>query len=82
MDGMQTMTYQVIQHDGAWAYRAGETISETFPTHDAARQAAERAAAEQVLVGEPTEIDYEDPAGRWHQELSPGDDRPIIEVKG
>jgi hypothetical protein len=33
-------------------------------------------------VGEPTEIDYEDPAGRWHQELSPGDDRPIVEVKG
>jgi hypothetical protein len=79
---MNTLTYQVIQHDGAWAYRAGETISETFPSHAAARAAADLAAAEQVLVGEPAAINYEDPDGHWHEELSPGEDRPTTEVKG
>jgi hypothetical protein len=79
---MDTIIYQVIQHDGGWAYRAGETISETHPTHDAARAAADRAAAEQMLLGDATEISYEDPEGRWHREDSAGDDRPPTTVKG
>jgi hypothetical protein len=82
MTSMETLIYQIIQHDGGWAYRAGETISETFPTHDAARAAADRAAALQVVAGELTEINFEDPAGHWHEELSAGDDRPVVEVKG
>ena len=31
---MSKITYQIVQHDGGWAYRVDETFSETFPTHD------------------------------------------------
>jgi hypothetical protein len=41
-----------------------------------ARQAAERAASEQVILGDATGISYEDKDGRWHDEVSSGDDRP------
>jgi hypothetical protein len=79
---MTRFIYEIVQHDGGWAYRAGETFSETFPSHDAARRAAERAAAEQVAPGESTEIHYEDSKGHWHKMLAPGDDRPEARVKG
>jgi len=48
---MSKITYHIVKHDGGWAYRVDETFSETFPTHDGARQAAERAAREQALPG-------------------------------
>ena len=47
---MSKITYQVVQHDGGWAYRVDETFSESFPTHEAARAAAGRAAREQALA--------------------------------
>jgi hypothetical protein len=79
---MTRLTYEIVQHDGGWAYRAGETFSETFASHDAARRAAERAAAEQVAPGDATPITYEDDKGHWHKELAAGDDRPETRVKG
>jgi hypothetical protein len=78
---MSRVTYEIVEHDGGWAYRVGGTYSETFPTHDLARQAAERAAKEQVVPGEATGITYEDREGRWHNELSKADDRPETQVK-
>ena len=57
-------------------------FSETFPSHDLARKAAERAAKEQVVPGDATGISYEDKEGRWHDELSPGDDRHETAVEG
>jgi hypothetical protein len=63
-------------------YRVDGVVSETFPSHDAARRAAEHAAAEQRVPGNTTGISYEDKDGRWHDELSDGHDRPITEVKG
>ena len=77
---MSAVKYEIVEHDGGWAYRAEGTYSETFPTHDAARAAAERAAREQVRPGETTGIEYEDKDGRWHAEVSSGDDRPETEV--
>ena len=44
---MSHTTYEVIQHDGGWAYKMGSTISETFATHELAHAAAARAAGEQ-----------------------------------
>jgi hypothetical protein len=79
---MTKLTYEIVQHDGGWAYRADGTFSETFPSHDAARQAAERAAQEQIVPGDSTPISYEDDKGRWHDELSAGDDRPETDVEG
>ena len=41
---MAKITYEVVEHDGGWAYRMDGVFSETFPSHDMARKAAERAA--------------------------------------
>jgi hypothetical protein len=57
---MTKITYEIVEHDGGWAYRADGVFSETFPSHDLARKAAERAAKEQVVPGETTGISYED----------------------
>jgi hypothetical protein len=79
---MTKTTYEIVEHDGGWAYRVDGVFSETFPSHDMAREAAERAAKEQVVPGDTTSISYEDKDGRWHDELSAGDDRPETDVEG
>jgi hypothetical protein len=79
---MTKVTYEIVEHDGGWAYRLDGVYSETFATHDLARKAAERAAEEQVIPGDATGITYEDKRGRWHSEVSQGDDRPATDVKG
>jgi len=79
---MTRITYEVVEHDGGWAYRVDGTYSETFPTHAAARAAAERAAGEQRVSGDEEGIVYEDERGRWHEEVSEGDDRPATDVEG
>ncbi|HVN01066.1 MAG TPA: DUF2188 domain-containing protein [Caulobacteraceae bacterium] len=80
---MTRVTYEIVEHDGGWAYRVDGVYSETFPTHDAARRAAERAAGEQRVSDDASVgIRYEDETGRWRQEVDEGDDRPETEVKG
>jgi hypothetical protein len=79
---MTKLVYEIVQHDGGWAYRVNGVYSETFPSHDRARRAAELAAGEQVVAGDTTSISYEDKEGHWHDELARGDDRPETEVKG
>jgi len=79
---MNKVTYEIVEHDGGWAYRVNGVFSETFPSHDLARRAAERAASEQVVPGATTPISYEDMEGHWHNEVAKGDDRPETEVKG
>jgi Uncharacterized protein conserved in bacteria (DUF2188) len=79
---MSKITYEIVEHDGGWAYRADGVYSETFRSHDEAREAAERAAREQVVPGAPTNISYEDKSGHWRDELSRGDDRPTPDVEG
>lgn len=77
---MAKLVYEIVQHDGGWAYKVGDTFSETFPTREHALQAAETAAAEQRVSGSTDGIQYEDAEGRWHDELAKGDDRPDTEV--
>ena len=79
---MADVTYQVVEHDGGWAYKLGDVFSETFPTHDAARQAADRVAAEQREAGETETISYQDEKGAWHEETASGSDRPDTAVTG
>ena len=79
---MTKLIYESVEHDGGWAYRANGAYSETFPTHDAARAAAERAAAKQTVAGNTAGISYEDRQGQWHTELAKGEDRPETEVMG
>jgi hypothetical protein len=77
---MTKIVYEIVEHDGGWAYRVGGTYSEPFPTHDEAFQAARRAAVEQLRPGESTGISWEDERGRWHEEVSGADDRPETSV--
>jgi Uncharacterized protein conserved in bacteria (DUF2188) len=79
---MTKLIYEIIQHDGGWAYKADGVFSESYSTHDQARAAAERAAAMQSVPGEEADISYEDKEGHWHTEHASGDDRPETDVKG
>jgi hypothetical protein len=78
---MAHVVYQVVQHDGGWAYKVGDVFSETFPTHAAAHKAAEAAAQRQHLEGQTTDIEFEDAKGKWHTELARGGDRPETDVE-
>ena len=79
---MGQFTYEIVEHDGGWAYRVGGVYSEPFATHAAARKAAKAAAAEQMVPGHTEVIEYEDEQGRWRQEIASGDDRPEADVEG
>jgi hypothetical protein len=79
---MSKVTYEIVEHDGGWAYRVDGVYSETFRSHDAARLAAQRAAGEQRVPGDEVGISWEDGQGHWHNEVAEGGDRPITEVEG
>jgi hypothetical protein len=75
------VTYELVQHDGGWAYKVDGVFSEAFPTHAEALAAAQSAAAEQELPGDAETIEYEDDRGEWHSEAVNGRDRPHAVVK-
>ena len=78
---MTEVTYQIVQHDGGWAYKANGAFSEPFPTRADALAAAKRAAQEQRTPGATQVIEYEDEKGKWHTETAPGGDRPETRVE-
>lgn len=78
---MTEVTYEIVEHDGGWAYKANGVFSESFPTHADALAAAQAAAEEQRVPGTSETIEYEDEKGRWHTETASGRDRPLTEVK-
>lgn len=77
---MVTVKYEIVEHDGGWAYKVGNALSETFPTHEAALKAASDAAARQTLAGATDGIVYQDAQGQWHEEVADGHDRPSTRV--
>jgi hypothetical protein len=79
-ESMAKAHYEIVEHDGGWAYRMQGSFSETFPTKAAAEAAANRAAAEQKVPGEAEDIEFEDSKGKWHTQRSAGDDRPDTDV--
>jgi hypothetical protein len=78
---MTHVTYQIVEHDGGWAYKADGVFSEAFATHEDALAAARRVAAEQRVPGHTEAIEWEDTNGRWHSETASGSDRPETDVK-
>lgn len=78
---MTEITYEIVEHDGGWAYKVDGAFSEPFPTHAAALKAAQAAATEQQVPGETQEIEFEDDKGQWHTETSRGGDRPRTTIK-
>ena len=79
---MAKIHYQVVQHDGGWAYKLGDVFSESFGSRAAALGAARRVAREQHVPGNAATIEFQDEAGDWHTEFSAGDDRPDADVLG
>lgn len=79
---MSHVTYRIVQHDGGWAYKLGDSFSETFTSHDLARAAAVAAAREQRVPDETAMIEFEDGAGNWITERADGHDRPLTDVTG
>jgi hypothetical protein len=77
---MAKIVYQIVQHDGGWAYKVDGSFSESYRNHEDAVAAAKRAAAEQERPGAGETIEYEDEKGIWHVEFDPGTDRPATEV--
>lgn len=78
---MTHVTYDVVEHDGGFAYKVGDVFSETFSTHRAAHEAAIAAAARQQVEGRTEAIQYQDSHGKWHEELAEGGDRPEAGVE-
>jgi uncharacterized protein DUF2188 len=81
MAAKNEVTYEIVEHDGGWAYKVDGVFSETYPTHSMALAAANAAAAEQQVPGHSEVIEYEDEKGRWHTENARGGDRPHTTVK-
>ena len=80
-DAESDVTYEVVEHDGGWAYKVGDVFSESFATQEEATQAAEQAAAAHRSAGAETIIESQDRLGRWHEELEPGEARPQTHVQ-
>ena len=76
----ETIHYEVVEHDGGWAYKVGDVFSETFRTHEDASAAAKDASSRQELAGETEGILYQDEKGEWHEEVAEGGDRPHADV--
>jgi hypothetical protein len=79
---MSRITYHIVEHAGGYAYKVGDTFSETFVDHDEALRAARIAAAEQRVPGAAELIEYVDAQGRRHVETAEGNDRPQTDVDG
>lgn len=78
---MAHVTYRVVPHDGGWTYTQDGVFAETYPSREAAAEAARVVAAEQRTPGDTAVILYEGPDGKWHEELADGGDRPEIDVE-
>jgi hypothetical protein len=78
---MAHVTYDIVEHDGGFAYKVGDVFSETFPTHRAAHEAAFAAAQRQQVGGNDEAIQYQDSQGNWHEEQADGGDRPDTAVE-
>jgi hypothetical protein len=78
---MSEVIYEIVEHDGGWAYKVDGVFSEPYPTHAAALHAARAAAAEQRVPGHSEVIEWEDAKGKWHTESAAGMDRPNTAVK-
>jgi hypothetical protein len=78
---MAHVTYDIVEHDGGYAYKVGDVFSETYPSHAAAHLAAELAAQRQQSEGRDDMIEFQDENGAWHVEQARAGDRPEVDVE-
>ena len=67
---MSKVVYEIIQHDGGWAYRVGKVVSEPFRTREEAHEAAQQAADRQRGGVSQHDVEFEDSNYHWHTERS------------
>ena len=77
---MTNIVYEIVEHDGGWAYKLGDVFSETYPSKELATAAANDVAERQQVAGEPEVVQYQDAEGSWREESVSGDDRPRADV--
>lgn len=70
---MAEVHYHVVQHEDGWTYKVGDVFAETYPTREKAEAAALRAAREQRVPTDQSEIEWEDDKGKWHVEHNDGE---------
>lgn len=46
---MTSIVYEIVRHDGGWAYRLGNTLSETYAHREDALESAKSAASRQKV---------------------------------
>lgn len=46
---MTSIVYEIVRHDGGWAYRLGNTLSETYAHREDALEGAKSAASRQKV---------------------------------
>ena len=78
---MTNIVYEIVEHDGGWAYKLGDVFSETYPSKELATAAANDVAERQQVAGEPEVVQYQDAEGVWREESVSGDDRPEVDVR-
>ncbi|WP_042248344.1 DUF2188 domain-containing protein [Paracoccus sp. PAMC 22219] len=78
---MTNIVYEIVEHDGGWAYKLGDVFSETYPSKELATAVANDVAERQQIAGEPEVVQYQDAEGVWREESVSGDDRPEVDVR-
>lgn len=62
---MVDITYQIVPHDEGWAYKLGDTISETYATPQEAAERARSAASRQKIGDGDALLAFPNPDGGW-----------------
>ena len=78
---MAHVTYEIVEHDGGWAYKLGDVFSEPFRDARGGGGGGKDGGGGAALPGRRETIEYQDEEGNWHEELARGDDRPETEVQ-
>ena len=78
---MTNIVYEIVEHDGGWAYKLGDVFSETYPSKELATAAANDVAERQQVAGEPEVVQYQNAEGSWREESVSGEDRPEVDVR-
>ncbi len=77
---MVKVVYEVVEHDGGWAYKFDKVFSETFPTHEAAHAAAAAPPPSSGCRAGPRRSSLRTARASGTRETASGSDRPVTEV--
>jgi hypothetical protein len=79
---MSHVTYQIVEHDGGWAYKVGDCLLRVLCVQGVGADSRPESGSGTNGPGDDEAIEYEDKVGKWHDEDAKGSDRPDTEVRG